>query len=99
MKRNRLTREWRQKIHKQCKNFKAKYFYEYAINEEKSIIYSSEEKRLLHFTKATVEHIVPLCELVDTFLKSRGLDRTAKLTGGECKIKGGITRIQSTNRC
>jgi hypothetical protein len=39
----------------------------------------------LHFTKATVEHIVPLCELVDRFLQSRGLDRTAKPTGSVLK--------------
>lgn len=77
-KKNRLTTEWRRRINRQCQRFKVMYFNRNAINEEKSIIYSAMEKRLLHFNKATVDHVIPLCQLVNQFLKTKGLDRTTK---------------------
>lgn len=77
-KRYRLTTEWRRRIHRQCQRFKVTYFRKNAINKEHSIIYSAVENRLLHFDKATVDHVIPLCRLVDKFLQNKGLDRTTK---------------------
>lgn len=77
-KKHRLTMEWRRQIYRQCQRFKVIYFRRNAINEEKSIIYSAMENRLLHFSQATVDHVIPLCQLVDQFLQNKGLDRTTK---------------------
>lgn len=77
-RKKRPTHTWRQKIWYQCKNFKVVFFNRYAVNEEKSVIYSNVEGKLVHWSKATVDHVIPLCQLVDNFLRLKGLDRTAK---------------------
>lgn len=69
-------RVWRSLVRHQCCQFKTDYFKAHCEDPNKCWIFSREDGRYIHRREATVDHIVPLRELISQFLAQPNLPTT-----------------------
>lgn len=76
---NMKTNILRNVVTHQCRKFKAAYFHQHGIDPNKQWIFSEPDNRLIHFSEASVDHIIPFYILKREFLKEYGHLNTAQL--------------------